>query len=340
MLAFAVSFLTPRAAWLAVLVLIPLAALAVAARRVDRVRTALRLPDPGSGGSRRRAALVVAIALLLVLAAMQPVVRAHTSVRERSDAAAFVVVDVSRSMAASHSPGSPTRLARAKQAAYKLGGELAGVPLGVATFTDRVLPNLFPTSDTAAFDSTVSSLVPNSPPPRDVNQVATTFDALNALATEGFFRPSVHRRAVVLITDGESRAFDPAGIAGELRSHGITLSVVRVGDGADRVWRFDGKPEAAYRPDPAGAQLNIARLDRATGVAPGATPASIVRRAIGSGPTSVVGVEPRSRTLAPVLAGLALIPLALLLLGEAPPGSLRGVTFRAGNVADRRGAPA
>jgi Mg-chelatase subunit ChlD len=242
MLAFAVYFLTPRAAWLAVLTLVPLAALAVAARRVERVRRALRLPAPGSGDLRRRAALLTAVVLLLVLAAMQPAVRAQTSVRERSDAAAFVVVDVSRSMAASRSPGSATRLARAKQAALAVGAQLGGIPLGVATFTDRVLPDLFPTSDAAAFDSTIASLTVNSPPPRDVNTVATTFDALTALATQGFFRPSVHKRAVVLVTDGESRAFDPAGIADVLRSHGTALSVIRVGDGADRVWRSDGKP--------------------------------------------------------------------------------------------------
>ena len=340
MLAFAVSFLTPRAAWLVVLALVPLAALAVAARRVDRVRRALGLADPGSGGGRRRAALLAAVVVLLVLAAMQPVVRAHASVRERSDAAAFVVVDVSRSMAASRSPGSPTRLARAKAAAYALGAKLSGVPLGVATFTDRVLPDLFPTSDTAAFDSTISSLTANSPPPRDVNNVATAFDALTALATQGFFRQSVHRRAVVLITDGESRAFDPVGIAHEFRSHGTSLEVVRVGDGADRVWRVDGKPEAAFRPDPAGARLSVARLDRAAGVSPATDPASTVRRAIGSGPTSVVGVEPRSRTLSPVLAALALLPLALLLLGDASRVWLRDVTFRRRKVARGRGVPA
>lgn len=340
MLAFAVSFLTPRAAWLLVLVLVPLAALVVAGRRVDRVRTALRLTDPGSGGLRRRAALVSFVVLLLVLAAMQPVVQARTSVRERSDAAAFVIVDVSRSMEASHSPGSPTRLGRAKQAAYALGAQLAGIPLGVATFTDRVLPDLFPTSDTAAFDSTIASLTANSPPPRDVNQVATTFDALTALGTQGFFRPSVHRRAVVLITDGESRAFDPAGIADALRSHEIALAVVRVGDGADRVWDANGRPEAAFRPDPSGARLSVARLERAVGTAAGAAPAAIVRHAIGSGPTSVVGVEPRSRTLAPLFAGLALLPLALLLAGEAAPGWLRGVTFRRRKVAEQGGVPA
>jgi hypothetical protein len=340
MFGFAIYFLTPRAAWLALLALVPLAALAVAARRVARARRVLQLPDPGPGDRWRRAGLLVAVVLLLVLAAMQPAVRAETSVRERSDAAAFVVMDVSRSMAASHAPGSPTRLARAKQAALALGSQLGGIPLGVATFTDRVLPDLFPTSDTAAYDSTIASLTANSPPPRDVNTVATTFDALNALATQGFFRPSVKKRAVVLITDGESRAFDPAAIADVLRSHGTALSVIRVGDGADRVWRSDGKPEANFRPDPAGARLNVARLERAAGVAPGADAASVVKRAVGSGPTSVVGVEPRSRTLAPYVAALALLPLALLLRGRVSPEWLRRVTFWKRTVADTEGAAA
>ena len=35
--------------------------------------------------------------------------------------------------------------------------------------------------------------------------MATTFDALQQLATAGFFPHSVRKRAVILITDGESR---------------------------------------------------------------------------------------------------------------------------------------
>jgi hypothetical protein len=227
-------------------------------------------------------------------------------------------------MLAAPSPGGPTRLAAAKHIATGLALALPGVRLGVATLTDRVLPNLFPTSDAAAFDSVVESVTIEDPPPRDVNTIATTYDALTELATEGFFSPEARHRAVVVITDGESRAFDPAPVASTLSAHGIGLAVIRVGGGADRVWRPDGKPEANYRPDPAGARIAVARLRSAAGDR-AADPAAFVRAKLGHGPTRVVGVEPRSRTLAPFAALLALVPLGFL-LGRPLPGWLRGVT--------------
>lgn len=322
MLGFALTLLTPRAGYLAALAAVPVAALVVAAMRVERVRTLLRLPPPPGLGRVRRGALLAAVVLLLVVAAMQPAVRTQASLRARTDAAAFVVLDTSRSMLAAPSPGAATRLRRAKQAAIALGARLPGIPLGVATFTDRVLPDLFPTPDRGAFDSTVESVTAESPPPRDANTVATTFDALSPLATDGFFGAGVRRRAVILLTDGEGRAFDAGGLAETLASHGVRLAVVRVGGGGDRIWRPDGTVEAAYRPDPSLATQDVARLRAATGG--GTDAAAVVREALGRGPTTVVGVQPRSRSLAPFAALLALIPLALVL--GLPEGWLRRVT--------------
>ena len=333
MLGFSITLLTPRAAFLALLVLVPLTAFFLASLRVDRARRLLRLPPAGEAQRVRHAVLITLPVLLLTLAAMQPAVRSHASVRARTDAAAFVVLDTSRSMLASPSPGGPTRLSAAKRIALQLEERLPGVPLGVATFTDRVLPDLFPTSDSAAYDSVVESVGIDQPPPEDVNTVATTFDALTQLATEGFFAQSQHKRAVVLITDGESRAFDPATIGGTLASHGIHLAVVRVGGGTDRVWKPNGKPEANFRPDPKGAAAGVSRLRAATGG--GTDAAGIVSRAIGSGPTTVVGVEPRTVTLSPYLALLALVPLAFIL--GLPQRWLRGVTFRS-QASDPRSA--
>ena len=54
---------------------------------------------------------------------------------------------------------------------------------------------------------------------------------------------------------------------------------------------------------------------------------SVARSAVGSGPTSVVGVEPRDRALAPLVAVLALAPLALLLGAGISAKWLRRVTF-------------
>jgi len=326
MLAASVFFLTPRAALLAPMVIVPVAAFVVATRRVDRVRRILHLPPPPASRGRERVLLLAAIVLLLVVAAMQPVVRTRTGLRARTDAQVFVVLDTSRSMAAAPRPGAPSRLDQAKRVALSLGTRLHGVPLGVATFTDRVLPDLFPTSDTGAYDSAVDAVGIESPPPRDTNTVATTFDALTQTATEGFFAPSARRRAVVLVTDGESRPFDQATIADSLRSQHIALSVVRVGGSGDRVWDGD-RAEANFRPDPAAARLNVARLAQAVGQAPGADAGAVAARAVGSGPTHIVGIEPRVRSLSPIFAVLALAALAVYLGAGALSKWLRDVTF-------------
>jgi hypothetical protein len=327
MLAASLTFLTPRAALLVILAAVPLAALVVGGRRVERARRILRLPRPPGGDRRRRSSLLVVLIALLAVAAMQPVVRTQTSLRARTDAQAFVVIDVSRSMAASTSPSSPSRLARAKRVALALAPQLGDVPVGVATLTDRTLPDLFPTSDRSAFDSTVSSLVVEDPPPREVNTVATTFDALRQVATQGFFPQSVRKRAILVVTDGESRPFDPVVVARTLGQHGIQLAIIRVGGGADRVFGANGKPEANFRPDPRGAALSVERLAAAARAPTGSGSGSVVARALGSGPSTVVGVQPRTRSLAPIPALLALLPLALLLGGGSSPWHLRGVTF-------------
>jgi hypothetical protein len=307
-LAATFTFLTPRAGALALLALVPLGASLLAGRRVRRVRSVLGLDAPAE--RRGRELLLLATVLALTLAAMQPVVKTQHASRARTDAQAFVVIDTSRSMAASASPGAPRRLAQAKQAAIRAASALGDVPVGIATFTDRVLPVLFPTADRAAFDSTVEALTIEDPPPRDVNTVATQFGALAELGSEGFFPARVHKRGAILITDGESRPFDPGSLAASLSGHDIELSVVPVGSGADRVFRPDGKPEAAYRPDAKGAAESLARLG-------GLTPAAL-RRRLGSGPSEVVGVEPRERTLAPLAALIALLPLSLLVRRVAP----------------------
>jgi len=311
------TFLTPDGALLALLAILPVTAFAWASRRVAIIRSALGLPPPRAGG-RARWLAPAAVVVLLALAAMQPVIRTQATVRTRADAQVFVVLDTSRSMAAAPSPTAPTRLDQAKTLALSLQGELGGLPLGVATFTDRVLPDLFPTADRAAYDSTVESVSVEDPPPREVAVVATNFAALVALGTQGFFPPSVHRRAVILITDGESAPFDAAGLAASLKQHATTLAVVRVGGGGDRVWT-NGRPEAGYLPDPSGARTTVDRVGAAFGHPPGESAASIVRRAVGSGPTVRVGAGPRSRTLAPYVALLAVLPLAFAIGRLRPP---------------------
>ncbi|HEX3805671.1 MAG TPA: vWA domain-containing protein [Gaiellaceae bacterium] len=315
---------------------VPLVALGMGARRVEAVRRALRLPPPDRSHNLRRAALLVLTVALLALAATQPVVHTRALLRTRTDAQVFIVLDTSRSMAAAPSPAGASRLARAERIAISLGAHLGDLPIGVATFTDRVLPDLFPTANRAAFDSSVSAVTIEAPPPREASTVATTFDALSALATQGFFPDGVHKRAVVVLTDGETAPFDPAAVASALAHHGVRLIVVRVGTGADRVWRPVASAEPAYRPNPAGARLAVASLEAAMGARHTADPAAFVRRAVGSGPSAQTGVEVRTRTLAPVPALMALVPLLLLLLPPSTrPHSYR---LRAGQTTRRASA--
>jgi von Willebrand factor type A domain len=321
------TFLTPLASIIGVLAIAPLLALAVALRRVRRARLALRLPDDGFGIAWLRALALASVPLLLALAIAQPVLRRHGSQPARADAAVFAVIDTSASMGAAPGPKAPTRLDRAKRVAVDVAAGLGGVPVGVASFTDRALPNLFPTIDRAVVGSTVRSLGIDSPPPRETSRVATSFAALGALERSSFYTAAETHRALLLITDGESRPFDAATLARTLAaSPRVHVVVVRVGAGGDRLYGADGRPGSVYRSDPEGARQAVAQLVSATGGRSfdggSAGVASALRSVLGSGPTTRITSEPETRALAPYVVLLSLIPLLVILAGP-------GRTFRA-----------
>jgi hypothetical protein len=307
------QFLTPWAGVVvAAAVVLPLAALAVAERRLGLARRLLHLPEPGAAGRGATIAALVAIPVLLGLAAAQPVIRRDHGRAERTDAQALFVLDISRSMAASPRPGAPDRLVRARAAALEIRAAIPDVPSGVATLTDRALPKLFPVGDRAVFNSTVATTGIEQPPPEAVSSTATTFGPLAGVARDGYFAPGTKRRAIVLLTDGESRPFSASAVARAL--DGTSLLVVRVGNQGERVYRPDGTPEA-YRPDPS-ARATLDGLASTTGgrVVAAASAGNAVRAALGSGPTALRGRERSTTTLAPWLAGLAAIPLLFLLV--------------------------
>jgi hypothetical protein len=299
------TWLTPWAAFAVALVVVPVVARAVAGRRVARATMLLGLPAPAR--RPRRVPIFVVVLALAAAALAQPCLRTTTRARARTDAAAFVVLDISRSMAAAP-PGGPTRLERAERVAVAARASVPGVPVGVATLTDRVLPDLFPTVDQTTFDSVVRSLGIEDPPPRETSTVATTFDALAALAGNGFFRRSETRRAVLLVTDGESRPFDAAAVRSALARARIRLVTVRVGSGADRI---PGEP--AYRPDPGGARISLERLGGRGSLA----------AALGNGPTGPAVLERRLRPLAPYLLVAALLVALAGPLAAAARGAHR-----------------
>jgi hypothetical protein len=313
----ALTFLSPSGGLVALGIVAPLAALLLAERRVARARDVLRLAAPSLQGWRAIVAALAAVPLLLGVAASQPAIRTQHGTRLRTDAQALFVLDISRSMLASSGPRGRTRLARARKAALRLNSELAEVPSGVATLTDRVLPDLFPAGDAAAFASTVQHVGIEQPPPQSVAVNATTLAPLADVATQGYYAPAARQRLLVVLTDGESQAFSAAAVARALRSGaGVSLVLVHVWSEGERVFGPSGQPES-YRPDPESSQA-LAGLAAATGGRVfterdlGAA-AAFARSALGTGPTAARGREVRTTPLAPYVAAAALVPLLFVL---------------------------
>jgi hypothetical protein len=314
----ALVFLTPKAGLVAAAVLLPLAAFVLAERRVAAVRRVLELGPPRSGVNVLLLGSLAVVVLVLALAAAQPALSRTEKQRVRSDAEVLFVLDISQSMAASSGPRGSTRLERAISAAMRLRSSIPEVPSGVATLTDRVLPNLLPVPDTPAFNATLEQTVAiNEPPPRELNVRATNFAALSSVSKAGYFDPSATHRVVVVLTDGESSFFDPAAVGRSLTAAPrANFLAVQFWSSNEAIYRPSGKTDPNYRPDAASA-TQLATLARAAGgqVFPeGKTSeaALALRSVLDDGPNRLVGRTQSRQPLAPYVALLALLPLGVI----------------------------
>ncbi len=237
---------------------------------------------------------------------------------QRTDAEAFFAIDTSRSMLAARSPTGQDRLDRAKEAAERLRAAIPDVPAGVASFTDRLLPNLFPTPDPAVFAATVQRAVGiERPPPGGSALTVTTFDALSAVTKDAYFTPGRRRLLLVVLTDAESKDFDAAALRTTLgRARDIHTVLVRIGSSREHVYGREGLPEADYRPEATAPKIR--RFEEATGARAfdesglGAAAAAL-RADAGSGRRLLLGNESDSTEVAPYLVLAAFFPLGLLL---------------------------
>jgi hypothetical protein len=311
-------FLTPVGAAVAGAAVVPLAALVLHERRLRRLRDVLRLEQPSLRGRVPSLLALAAVPALIGLALAQPVLRSTRAQFVRTDAQAFYVFDVSRSMLASSGSHDPTRLQRAASAALRMRTELGSIPAGVASMTDRVLPLVFPTADQEVFAATLAeSLRIESPPPRGFDTVGTLFESLDALAGTSFFNPGVRHRLVIVLTDGESRPYYVPtlrdALAGKPRTDFLIIRFWRAGE---RI-RTGDPGDSAYRPDPAGAQM-VAQL---VGITHGnafdeghlSSAISKARELLGTGPLRQRGETLRVIALARWIALAALLPLAFVL---------------------------
>jgi hypothetical protein len=311
------ELLSPLGALFALAAVVPLAALYRVERTSQRLRSLLGLGrDPVRPGLAVAGSLA-AIPVLLAVALAQPVFRYTGAHLVRTDAEAYYVFDVSRSMLAAASPESPSRFGQAVATAKRLHQRLADIPSGVATMTDRVVPSLFPTGNDEVFNATVEdALAVGQPPPRGYDEVGTLFAAVDTFASGTFFSRTTERRVAIVLTDGESRPFDVPLLKQTLGlGPPVTFVVLRFGSQRDRVWQ-EGKPVSGFRPT-ATAEQRTAELVRGTGgseVSAGDTAGvvRIVRDAMGNGPRVEQGQLLRVIGLGKWFVLASLVPLGFL----------------------------
>ena len=116
-MATSLVFLSPLAALLALGVLLPIGASSSCDGGRDACAAALGLVEPPSSRLVATLATMIAAGTFLGVAAAQPVVERTTTAQTRTDAEAFVVVDISRSMLARRGVDGEERIERAKRIA-------------------------------------------------------------------------------------------------------------------------------------------------------------------------------------------------------------------------------
>ena len=152
---------------------------------------AARAAPPPPGRRLPRLLAFAAVPALLGAAATQPALRSPTTARVRTDAQAFFVIDISRSMLAS-APRRPDAVRAREDRGDRAARGDPEIPSGVATLTDRVLPTSSRTRCGLRRHGHACGRG-RDPPPENQNVVATSLAALGALGTQNFFPPSATR---------------------------------------------------------------------------------------------------------------------------------------------------
>lgn len=310
------SLLTPVGAAVALVTLVPLAALALSELRARRVRSVLGLGRPPRTTSFLLALALVVTGGLVGGAAAQPILERGAMRHERVDVSAYVVIDSTRSMLAASNRRSATRMARAREAAKELRAAVPELKVGLASLTDRVLPHLFPTLDEDVYAATVEkSIGIERPPPSERKRNATDLVSLAQLGPQGFFPATPERRIVVVLSDFETDAFSAKKLGASLRRQRLEPIFVHVWDERERIW--GGLGDAGYRPDPRSEQvvrrLAVESSGRAFSERELAGARAALRNVLGEGTSRPLWRESSRTELAPWLALASVLPLGFVL---------------------------
>jgi hypothetical protein len=312
------SLLTPAAGLVALVGVLAVLVLRRSVRRSNELCDRLGLPVDRRRRALRESLPLVAIALLLGLAAMQPVLSRREAREGREGVEVIAIMDITRSMLARRSPTEPSRLDRGRALSKEVRAQLADMRFGVASVTDRVLPHLFPSlgvnSFTAAIDRAIGI---ERPPPDRTARRATALNALEELGRAHFFQPRSTRRIALVVTDGETVPVDLSVFRQRIVDGRVSLVFVHVWHEQEAVFETFEDVNAPYQPDPTA----IRSLRRVAGAVDGALftegqtreVVAEIRRLAGEGPLIAQGNELRSIALAPHVAAAAFLPLLLVL---------------------------
>lgn len=314
------AFLTPFGGLLAATATVLLAVYWLRQRRTRSIRLALGLDAPPFASRLPLALALAAVPALLGLAAAQPVLESERIRPERTDAEVFVVLDTSRSMLASTRAGSPTRFGRARDLALRLSAELADVPLGLASMTDRVLPHVFPTTDGRVISAALHEAMGVERPGPSVSFTSTpttTLESLAAVPRFNYFSPTARKRVLLVLTDGETRPLEQDLSRAFRRRPAIETLFVRFWSADERIYE-SGVAEDAYQPVQAsGAALQQVASQVGGRIFSEQEPAAVVaaaRDVLGTGPSKDQIIEGERRALMPWVTLAAFLPLGLILL--------------------------
>ena len=242
---------------LGALALVPLLLLAWerSLRRGRRQLRALSRAPAGRGGYAPVALLALAVALAIVAAA-QPRWGTRESTLPVEGSELVVVLDVSRSMAATDA--DPNRLEAAKLAINRTIDRLEGDRVALVIFAGDARLRFPLTTDFAAARQVVSSLETGSVIVRGGTSVSQGLD----VALSAFDPQARGGRLILLIGDGDDLGSDPAGAAQRVRDSGASLLVAGVGslDGATVPVSDSVTGQVTPKLD-AGGQPIITRLD-------------------------------------------------------------------------------
>ena len=313
-------FLTPLAGALGLAAVLPFAVFHGRRRKAAEVRGALGLTGASRSGTATTLLSLLLVPALLGLAAAQPVLDRTRARPERTDAQALFVLDTSRSMLASSGRDGTTRLERARSAAISLQTSLETIPVGLASFTERMLPYVLATTDSRVVAATLADSMgierARPLPSFSFAQRATTLGALTAVPTANYFAPSASRRLLVVFTDGETNDV-PATLARAFgRRPRIETIFVRFWQPEERVYAT-GVAERSYAPDPT-SEAKLARVASMVGgqVFPEQAldaARNAAQRSLGSGPTISRRSNGERVALMPYVTLAAFVPLAFLL---------------------------